>query len=324
MVSVIIPVYQVSNYVERCLKSVMKQTYTDIECVIVNDATKDDSIEKCERLIEGYSGPITFIILHHNENRGLSAARNTGTDAASGNYLYYLDSDDEITPDCIEKLVSYVIKDDSIEMVQGRYLRISEGEETLGKSDDVRILSNDEARNQYLNWRKLNYAVWNKLLKRSFVVKNKLYNKEGLICEDLLWTFYLIKHLSNAQLCNDVTYYYHIRPDSILTGGSAEKKGQAYVEIFDEILYNLTLSKEQNELKGYQSTFCTVLAEYYRCVPDLRQVLRLYKKLAKQYGCWAVYFTISNVAFVSRFGNPLNLLKKLDDLRWIVKKTIKS
>ena len=71
-VSIIIPVYQVSNYVERCLKSVIGQTFTDFECIIVNDATRDDSIEKCERLIDGYDGPIRFRIIHHEVTRGLS------------------------------------------------------------------------------------------------------------------------------------------------------------------------------------------------------------------------------------------------------------
>ena len=320
LISIIIPVYQVSDYVERCLGSVMKQTYSNIECVIVDDATKDDSIEKCEKMIEDYQGSVRFIILHHKQNRGLSAARNTGTNAATGIYLYYMDSDDEISPNCIEKLVSYVIDDDSIEMVQGRYLWTSEGKEELGKSDDVRIMSNDEARNQYLNRRKLNYAVWNKLLKRSFVIDNQLYNKEGIINEDLLWTFYLIKYLSNAQLCNDVTYYYHIRPGSILSTSSNEKKGKAYSEIFNEILHNLTPNKEPGELKGYLSTFCSVLANHLKCVPDLRPVLRLYKKTARHFGCWSVYLTISAVALASRFGNPYGMLSKLDKLRWRIKK----
>ena len=298
----------------------MKQTYEDIECVIVNDATEDDSIIKCERLIGEYKGSIVFKILHHERNRGLSAARNTGTDAAAGDYIYYLDSDDEITADCIAKMVSYVIEDGSIEMVQGRYLRICDGKETLGKSDEIRILSNDEARDRYLNWRTLNYAVWNKLLKRSFVRDNQLYNREGIICEDLLWTFYLIKCLNKAQLCDDVTYYYHIRKGSILAGTGNEKKGQANAQIFSEILQNLTLGKEAEELKGYQTTFCTVLANYYRCVPELKSVLRLYKKLSKQYGCGSVCSTISVVAFASRFGNPMKLLEKLNTMRLKSKK----
>lgn len=154
----------------------------------------------------------------------------------------------------------------------------------LGKSDEVRILSNDEARVQYLTWRSLNYAVWNKLLKRSFVLENKLYSREGLLCEDLLWTFYLIKYLSNAQLCDEVTYYYNIRSGSILTGSGKAKLGQSNADIFDEILHHLPQGKEQSELKGYQTTFCTVLAKYFRCTPALKPVLRLYQKLAKQYG----------------------------------------
>jgi glycosyltransferase involved in cell wall biosynthesis len=127
MVSVIVPVYQVSDYVERCIRSVMAQTYTDIECIIVDDATRDDSIDKCEALIKEYDGPIQFRIIHHEQNRGLSVARNTGFDAANGEYVYFLDSDDYITPDCIEKLVSVVKDDPTIEMVQGNSLMKYDG-----------------------------------------------------------------------------------------------------------------------------------------------------------------------------------------------------
>ena len=97
-VSIIIPVYNVSLYIERCIKSVMSQTYQDIECILVNDATPDDSIAIAERLIADYNGTIQFRILNHEHNKGQSTARNTGIDASTGDYLYFLDSDDEITP----------------------------------------------------------------------------------------------------------------------------------------------------------------------------------------------------------------------------------
>lgn len=103
-ISIVVPVYNVSLYVERCVRSVMAQTYPVLECILVDDASPDDSIAKCEKLIAAYDGAISFVVLHHERNRGLSAARNTGTDAAQGDYIYYLDSDDEITPDCIEKV----------------------------------------------------------------------------------------------------------------------------------------------------------------------------------------------------------------------------
>lgn len=210
MVSVIVPVYQVSDYVERCLRSVMAQTYSDIECIIVDDATKDDSIDKCEQLIGEYDGPIQFRIIHHEQNRGLSAARNTGTKVATGDYLYYLDSDDYITPDCIEKLVSVVDNDPSIEMVQGNSLMKSDGSETLlyRLGHAISISNNDEARKEFFENRNIYISVWNRLLKKSFVEENELYCREGLVFEDLLWVFYLMKHLKKAYLCEATTHYY--------------------------------------------------------------------------------------------------------------------
>ena len=109
LISIVIPVWEVSAYIARCLRSVMGQTYSRIECIIVDDASQDDSIAQCEQMIAKYRGPIRFSILHHSHNRGLSAARNTGTEAATGEYIYYLDSDDELPPDSIENLFRLII-----------------------------------------------------------------------------------------------------------------------------------------------------------------------------------------------------------------------
>lgn len=314
MVSVIIPIYQVSEYVERCIRSVMAQSYTNIECVIVDDATRDDSMVKCEELINEYDGPIRFRILHHGQNRGLSAARNTGLDAATGDYVYFLDSDDDITPDCIEKLVTCALEDDAIEMVQGNYVKTGDGDDFDGGSVDCRILSNDDARHQF-RLRTLNYTVWNKLLKRSFVVDNQIYNKEGVILEDLLWTFYLVKYLSNARLCKDVTYYYRIRPGSIMVASGMNKKGRGYAIIFDEMLHHLTPGQEAADLKGILPTFCSIIAIYFREVPELRPVMRMFRRQTRRYGCWSAFFTLVAVAIVSRFGNPKRMMSWMNRVR---------
>ena len=109
-VSIVVPVYNVAPYIESCLKSVMGQTYAgDMECLLVDDCGSDDSMAIAERMIGAYTGPIRFQILHHEHNRGLSAARNTGTDAATGDYVLYLDSDDELTQDCIERLMRLIL-----------------------------------------------------------------------------------------------------------------------------------------------------------------------------------------------------------------------
>ena len=321
LVSIIFPVYQVSDYVENSLDSVLRQSYKHLECIIVDDSTKDDSIEKCEKIIAGYKGPIQFKIVHHEVNRGLSAARNTGTDTATGDYLYYLDSDDVISPNCIETLVSFINMDDTIEMVQGSYIRVYDNnKEERHQTETIKISNNLEARKQYLKYRNINYTVWNKLLKRTFIIDNQLYNKEGLINEDLLWTFYLIKHLNNACLCNEVTYYYCLRPDSIVNSSTLEKRGSHFVIIYDEILHNLTIGKEQEELNGYLINFCRLLATYKRTVPEFKRILGLYKELAKHYGCRLTILTLSVFGTLCEVCNPYNFLVKL---YWLRRKMMK-
>ena len=107
-VSIIIPVYNVASYIEECIQSVLDQTYPDLEVVLVDDCGTDHSMELAENLIRKSNRSSIFRIEKHDRNRGLSAARNTGIKTATGEYLYFVDSDDKISQDCIEKLVQFV------------------------------------------------------------------------------------------------------------------------------------------------------------------------------------------------------------------------
>ena len=137
-ISIIIPVYNVADYIADCLQSVMRQTYQGaIECILVDDCGTDNSIAIAEQLIADYNSGmspksgeeggepsrerrIAFKTLHHDRNRGLSAARNTGTAAASGEYIFYLDSDDYLSDDCIEVLTN-PLQEKEYDMVVGDY-----------------------------------------------------------------------------------------------------------------------------------------------------------------------------------------------------------
>ena len=200
----------------------MRQTYRgSMECLIVDDGSTDDSITIAERMIKAYEGPIQFQILHHEENRGLSAARNTGTLQATGEYLYYIDSDDEITEDCIEKLMAVALQDSSIEMVQGNACRHTRQEEAVVLVKDIVLLrpeTNGEVRRSYYQCRQIYSNVWNKLLRRDFIIDNNLLCREGIIHEDVQWVFYLVKHLTKACFLQDITYHQKKRPESITTG----------------------------------------------------------------------------------------------------------
>ena len=161
MVSIIIPVYNVSDYVEECLQSVAAQTYTDIECIIVDDCGTDDSMQKVERFVADYKGPIAFKILHHEHNRGLSAARNSGMDAATGEYIYFIDSDDYIYPYSIDALVKAIEQQPDIDIAEAYYSSTLPTQFALEKG----IYNNRLfLRSQW----KIQVAVWNQLYKRSF------------------------------------------------------------------------------------------------------------------------------------------------------------
>lgn len=315
LVSIIVPVYNVSEYIERCIHSIISQTYSNIECIIVDDVTPDDSIEKCEKIISTYNGTIAFRIIRRDENGGLSAARNTGTLAARGDYLFYIDSDDDISSNCIEKMVSFVSDDESIEMVQGNYLKISDNEKELGKSEDARILNNDGARDFFLNKRIINEFVWNKLLKRSFIIENNLFNKKGLINQDLLWMYHVLKYLKHAVLLNEATYFYRIRPGSIVTSSSKKRQGNSYSIIYNEILDSLTPGKEKEELYGYLYNFSYAIVSYKKHAPELKPVYHRYMQMTKKYGAWYYRFVLTIANVFSVMGITPQLLKSLNRLR---------
>lgn len=302
-VSIIIPVYEVSAYIERCLQSVLNQTYTDIECVIVDDATPDDSIVKCERMISAYQGPIRFCILHHERNRGLSAARNTGAAAATGEFLYYLDSDDEITPDCIEKLMGCVAAHPDVEMVQGVvYRHFLRGKENkYPKSIETSYVgTNDLVRDCFYKTEQIDIVVWNKLLRRSFIEENGLFCREGLLHEDVLWSFYLLKHLSCVAFCPDVTYHFWQRPHSITTGNGVQLRMKSLAKIYREVLESLTPGHEREEYNFYAIRISREYVRYGGIVPEYRQVFKLYIKECSRLGDGSLYLRLILCSILGR------------------------
>ena len=266
------PVYNVAPYVERCLLSVMQQTRPAEECLIINDASTDSSVALCERLIANYDGPTRFTILHHDHNRGLSAARNTGTDAATGTYIYYLDSDDEMTTDCLEQLAAPVEHDDSIEMVMGNLFwdtsaingwkhqlrrKFGTPQPRFMQDTPLELKSNEEIRAWFYKGKiKRPVSVWNRLLKLSFVKENQLYNKEGRLYEDTLWTYYLMRCLSHAAFVDVVTYIYYRRPGSICTGTEYDERLRHFGFIFREIAENIVHGERLEETMYWHKGFC--------------------------------------------------------------------
>lgn len=238
-VSVIVPIYNVEAYIARCIQSVMAQTYDGpMECLLVDDCGTDNSMAVAGQMISAYKGPVDFKVLHHEHNRGLSAARNTGTNASTGEYVYYLDSDDAMTPDCLELMAAEVEKHPEVEMVMGAHeiiyanasKKVSLASRTVGYVDDnewIRYLFfKDEA--------DLKVTAWNRLTLLSFIKGNQLRFKEGVIHEDEHWSFYVYQHLNRLSVIEDVTYLHFVTENSIMTTSTARKRAEAMFPIVSD------------------------------------------------------------------------------------------
>ena len=177
VISVIIPIYNVERYVERCIRSIMNQTYTDgVECIIVNDCTQDNSMQIVEKLILEYKGSICFKLIHHEYNRGLAAARNTGLTACTGDYIIHIDSDDYCELDMLEKMYKKAVEEDADVVIADYWESFLDKE--IYRSQVV-PLEKKEYAEAFLQGVMVP-AVWNKLIRRSLLIENKLNSVEGI------------------------------------------------------------------------------------------------------------------------------------------------
>ena len=239
-VSIIVPIYNVGPYVEDCIRSVVRQTYDGpMECILVDDCGSDSSMDIVERLVAEYDGPISFIILHHEHNRGLSAARNTGMDAATGDYLFFLDSDDELTDDGIEKLASVLHSEwydivvgnvDCYEIMSNKRKRIHNLEFNI--ENDI-LLRSPEVIDAIIRWR--NVTAWNRLFRASFINSSGLRFKEGMLHEDNLWSLQVASLASSLYLLNQFTYRYKRREGSITMPFNKGRKMESLIVVIKEM-----------------------------------------------------------------------------------------
>lgn len=258
-ISIIIPVYHVEPYIVRCLQSVVAQkNSSDMEIILVDDCGTDNSIALATDFLAGCRG-INYQILHHTQNGGLSAARNTGLKAAKGEYVYFLDSDDTITCDCIEQLIQ-PLQHYNYDFIIGNYKTQS----SLKEFPPLLLCnrsykSNKEILHSYANgeWYMM---AWNKLCNREFLFKNNLFFKEGLNHEDVIWSFNLACKAESMYAIANKTYIYTVRENSIMTGTSIDKDANTYARAYIEMT---TYAKREREhladvytlLEGRKSTF---------------------------------------------------------------------
>lgn len=234
-VSIIIPVHNVAPYIEKSLLSALNQTYNNIEYIVVDDCGTDESISIVETIINNNSDK-DIRVIHHPHNRGLSAARNTGIINSTGEYLFFMDSDDTIPPDCIEVHIKAIVENDAdftdanTEVIGGRNIfKKFETKSCITSSDIIEGCFSGQ----------IHMTACNKLYKLSFIKKNNIHFIEGLIHEDIIWLFDIAQCAKRVVMIPDLTYHYYIRGGSITTNvstGSIIKKYNSWNYILSRVI----------------------------------------------------------------------------------------
>lgn len=210
-VSVIIPIFGVEKYIERCARSLFEQTLDDIEYIFVDDCTNDHSINVLENVILDYPNRRSQVkIIHHEVNLGLPFARKTGIEASTGDYIAHCDSDDWVELNMYERMYEIAAKE-NLDIVVSDFFNDT-GVNSINKSDNV-----DNDRLEYIKrllCGKCYPVVWNKLCKRSLYDKKFKY-ATGNLGEDFVLTLQLIVRSEKIEHLSVPLYHYYYNPSSL-------------------------------------------------------------------------------------------------------------
>ncbi|MBW3520786.1 glycosyltransferase [Chryseobacterium sp. NKUCC03_KSP] len=250
LISISIPIFKCEKFIIRCLESVKDQTYKNLEIILVNDRTPDDSMILVKKFMDD-NQDLNIRIIEHEENSGLSVVRNNGIKASTGKYLFFLDSDDEITADCIELLVEKAEKTDAqIIVAQNRWINTFDNTtKDFGFPTIAEKKYYDNNLEIFSVYSKGGFpsSSWNKLYKRDFIADNEIYFIPGLFAQDELWFFHLLLKAETLAIIDDITYLYYLHGESVIFNRK-KKNFENYLTILE--YFTKSYKEEKNsELK---------------------------------------------------------------------------
>lgn len=264
-VSIIVPFYNVERYIEKCLETLVNQTLEDIEIILVNDGSKDKSIEIVNKFLEKYPEKLVYF---EKENGGLSDARNYAIPYAKGEYIAFLDSDDYVEKDMYEKMYQ-LAKEENSDMVECDFYweypektKIDTGAIYNGKKEMLE---------------KVRVVAWNKLIKREILEKAKIEFPKGYRYEDVEFTYKLIPYLEKVSFLKKPCIHYIQRENSISNSQNERTK-----EIFDVLDHVIRYYKEKGIYDEYKEEIEYIYTRYLLCSSLLRMVKIEDKKIREE------------------------------------------
>ena len=291
LISVIIPVYNVGEYLAACVDSVLAQSHRDLEIILVDDGSTDGSGELCDE----YARKEARVRVLHKENGGLSSARNVGIPLATGGYITFVDSDDVLLPDALEYLYRLARETGANMSVCQRGL-LSESGEPLperGRRKDRLFCGNGRCMAGFFRAREFHGAVWGKLYRRWLF--NALRFPEGKYCEDVFVAYLVAANCNVIAVGKEKKYLYSLRKDSIIRGEfsprlcDAVMGGLSQLE-FVEARYPKLARYAKAEVVRAADLCAMKLAETPKDAPYVRETIlclqTYYRRYAPQFLLW--------------------------------------
>ena len=252
LVSLIVPIYNSELYLEKCLDSIINQTYSLLEIILVNDGSTDCSQE----IINSYADKDERIVMLYQQNQGVSSARNAGLKIAKGEYILFIDSDDTIVNNAVEVLYNHAIATDSEIVISNGYICFPDGKQFLlyRNHNNLLLLSGENCFSQLMEDYIFTPLVYLHFTKLDFLQKNRLFFEEEIIHEDELWC---IKTLITAKLVSVldfVHYFYQQREGSLMHSDNKKYRVDSYfkvVNILESFVTQLQEKQEFEKVIGY-------------------------------------------------------------------------
>lgn len=217
LVSIIIPIYNVEAYLRKCLDSVLKQTYTNIEIILIDDGSLDNSPSICDE----YAEKDNRVNVIHKKNGGLSDSRNVGLKTSNGEWITFIDSDDWVTENYISTFMDIIEKEGNYDFIAANHFKYHNGKKIASCfSNNKKITKRKNITNEYCKLGIIPICAWNKLYNVVFLKKNNLSFTKNLLFEDQLWGLQCASKAEDIRLIPHALYFYNIRSESIMNSSS--------------------------------------------------------------------------------------------------------
>lgn len=259
-ISVIVPVYNVERYLEKCIDSIIGQTYSNLEIILINDASTDNSCYICNKYKEIDK---RIVLINNEKNLGLSATRNKGIQIATGKYLVFVDSDDWINANMIQRLYNLITEYNAC-IVQCNYVKVFDENidenDNLKKNKEIKVLNNLEALEIMYNPDGVDVVVWNKIYKIDLFKDIRFPDTK--IHEDEFVTYKLLDISNSIVLTNESMYFYRERIGSITNSEFNIKRLDIIEAIEEKVFYFKTKKYKYLELISLRQ-LQNILIHYY-------------------------------------------------------------